>query len=104
MFNKENLQYFQPSKFQGGSWVSTGDEASKFARFAFRRHFIQHAGFRIARSLQLADKINVPARMVKDEVFVLGVGVEGKKFYSFLSMTLCPLFCQQHSHVGPIKK
>lgn len=63
----------------GGSWVSTGDEASKFARFAFRRHFIQHAGFRIARSLQLADKINVPARLVKDEVFVLGVGVEEKE-------------------------
>lgn len=58
--------------------MSTGDEASKFARFAFRRHFIQHAGFRIARSLQMADKINVPARLVKDEVFVLGIGVEGK--------------------------
>ncbi|KAJ8306303.1 hypothetical protein KUTeg_016848 [Tegillarca granosa] len=27
----------------GGSWISTGDEASRFARFAFRRHFIQHA-------------------------------------------------------------
>lgn len=30
----------------GGSFISTGDEASRFARFAFRRHFIQHAGFR----------------------------------------------------------
>lgn len=30
----------------GGSWVSTGDQASNFARYAFRRHFFQHLGFR----------------------------------------------------------
>jgi formylglycine-generating enzyme required for sulfatase activity len=30
----------------GGSWVSTGDLASNFARYAFRRHFFQHLGFR----------------------------------------------------------
>lgn len=63
---------------KGGSWISTGDEASKFARFAFRRHFVQHAGFRIARSLEQAEKVNVPARLIKDDVFVLGVGVEGR--------------------------
>lgn len=34
----------------GGSFASTGDEASAFARFHFRPHFFQHAGFRIARS------------------------------------------------------
>ena len=34
----------------GGSFISTGDEASHFARFHFRPHFFQHAGFRIARS------------------------------------------------------
>lgn len=33
----------------GGSFVSTGDEASAFARFHFRPHFFQHAGFRLAR-------------------------------------------------------
>jgi 2-polyprenyl-3-methyl-5-hydroxy-6-metoxy-1,4-benzoquinol methylase len=33
----------------GGSWVSTGDEASIWARFHFRPHFFQHAGFRLAR-------------------------------------------------------
>jgi len=31
----------------GGSFMSTGDEASVFARFHFRPHFFQHAGFRI---------------------------------------------------------
>lgn len=30
----------------GGSWVSTGNEALASARYAFRRHFFQHAGFR----------------------------------------------------------
>lgn len=35
----------------GGSFISTGDEASKWARFHFRRHFFQHLGFRIAQSL-----------------------------------------------------
>jgi len=34
----------------GGSFISTGDEASQYARFHFRPHFFQHAGFRIARS------------------------------------------------------
>ncbi|MDR2220769.1 MAG: 5-histidylcysteine sulfoxide synthase [Methylobacillus sp.] len=31
---------------KGGSWISCGDEALKSARYAFRRHFFQHAGFR----------------------------------------------------------
>ena len=31
---------------KGGSWISTGNEAIKSARYAFRRHFFQHAGFR----------------------------------------------------------
>lgn len=34
----------------GGSFASTGDEASVFARFQFRPHFFQHCGFRIAQS------------------------------------------------------
>jgi 5-histidylcysteine sulfoxide synthase/putative 4-mercaptohistidine N1-methyltranferase len=33
----------------GGSWASTGDEASVWARFHFRPHFFQHAGFRLVR-------------------------------------------------------
>ena len=33
---------------KGGSWASTGNEIVKESRYAFRRHFIQHAGFRYA--------------------------------------------------------
>ena len=31
---------------KGGSWISTGNEALPHSRYAFRRHFPQHAGFR----------------------------------------------------------
>ncbi len=34
----------------GGSWISTGNEATRHARYAFRRHFYQHAGFRYIES------------------------------------------------------
>ena len=35
---------------KGGSWISTGNEATLHARYAFRRHFYQHAGFRYIES------------------------------------------------------
>lgn len=35
----------------GGSFISTGDEATAWARFHFRPHFFQHAGFRLAASI-----------------------------------------------------
>jgi 5-histidylcysteine sulfoxide synthase/putative 4-mercaptohistidine N1-methyltranferase len=35
---------------KGGSWISTGNEATRDARYAFRRHFMQHAGFRYIES------------------------------------------------------
>ncbi|HET7561386.1 MAG TPA: 5-histidylcysteine sulfoxide synthase [Rhodanobacteraceae bacterium] len=31
---------------KGGSWIATGNEADPGSRYAFRRHFFQHAGFR----------------------------------------------------------
>ncbi len=34
----------------GGSFISTGDEASMWSRFHFRPHFFQHAGFRMVQS------------------------------------------------------
>jgi len=35
---------------KGGSWISTGNEAIASSRYAFRRHFFQHAGFRYIRT------------------------------------------------------
>lgn len=41
--NKHNL-------IKGGSWISTGNEINGSSRYAFRRHFFQHAGFRYIAS------------------------------------------------------
>ncbi len=35
---------------KGGSWISTGNEATYHARYAFRRHFYQFAGIRLIQS------------------------------------------------------
>jgi 5-histidylcysteine sulfoxide synthase/putative 4-mercaptohistidine N1-methyltranferase len=40
----------QHNLIKGGSWISTGNEASRDSRYAFRRHFQQHAGFRYVSS------------------------------------------------------
>jgi putative 4-mercaptohistidine N1-methyltranferase len=40
--------------FKGGSWISCGNEARHSARYAFRRHFFQHAGFRYVVGQPLA--------------------------------------------------
>jgi len=42
----------QHNIIKGGSWISTGNEATREARYAFRRHFYQHAGFRYMTSDQ----------------------------------------------------
>ncbi len=41
--NRHNLM-------KGGSWISTGNEITMYSRYAFRRHFYQHAGFRYITS------------------------------------------------------
>lgn len=43
---------------KGGSWISCGNEAQRSARYAFRRHFFQHAGFRYVVSEEVQ---SVPA-------------------------------------------
>ena len=42
---------------KGGSWISTGNESIGAARYAFRRHFYQHAGFRYVES---ANEVVIP--------------------------------------------
>lgn len=39
---------------KGGSWISCGNETLHSARYAFRRHFFQHAGFRYVVANALA--------------------------------------------------
>ena len=48
---------------KGGSWASTGNELMKHSRYAFRRHFYQHAGFRVVEgdtlSIQTEEETNI---------------------------------------------
>ena len=39
---------------KGGSWISTGNEIVLHSRYAFRRHFYQHSGFRYVASERAA--------------------------------------------------
>ncbi len=47
---------------KGGSWISTGNETLLSSRYAFRRHFFQHAGFRYIES----DNSKVPNEKVNE--------------------------------------
>jgi 5-histidylcysteine sulfoxide synthase/putative 4-mercaptohistidine N1-methyltranferase len=40
----------QHNLIKGGSFISLGNETQRESRYAFRRHFFQHAGFRYVRS------------------------------------------------------
>ena len=44
--------------FKGGSWISSGNESLNSARYAFRRHFFQHAGFRYVVSATSAQRVS----------------------------------------------
>ncbi len=48
------------SIIKGGSWISTGNEALRSSRYAFRRHFFQHAGFRYVVSTHQEKQIVNP--------------------------------------------
>jgi 5-histidylcysteine sulfoxide synthase/putative 4-mercaptohistidine N1-methyltranferase len=49
---------------KGGSWISTGNEATRDSRYAFRRHFFQHAGFRYVASDQ---PVELPEAMYESD-------------------------------------
>jgi 5-histidylcysteine sulfoxide synthase/putative 4-mercaptohistidine N1-methyltranferase len=46
---------------KGGSFISTGNALMKHSRYAFRRHFYQHAGFRVVEgdALRVVDESNI---------------------------------------------
>ncbi len=57
----------QHNLIKGGSWISTGNEATRDSRYAFRRHFFQHAGFRYVQSEQ---PLTVPEAMYETDTAV----------------------------------
>jgi putative 4-mercaptohistidine N1-methyltranferase len=57
----------QHNLIKGGSWISTGNEATRDSRYAFRRHFFQHAGLRYVQSEQ---PLTMPEAMYETDVAV----------------------------------
>lgn len=49
----------QHNIIKGGSWISTGNETLLSARYAFRKHFFQHAGFRYVHSSSELENENI---------------------------------------------
>ncbi len=68
---------------KGGSFISTGNEALLSARYAFRRHFFQHAGFRY---VEVSSDHKDDVEVFKDEItfreveFFEKVATDAKKF------------------------
>ena len=54
----------QHNLIKGGSWISTGNETTRDSRYAFRRHFFQHAGFRYVEAEQ---PLEVPLAMYETD-------------------------------------
>jgi 5-histidylcysteine sulfoxide synthase/putative 4-mercaptohistidine N1-methyltranferase len=55
---------------KGGSWISTGNEALVSARYAFRRHFFQHAGFRPIIDAPGHDAVTAGSRLYETDCVV----------------------------------
>ncbi|HAR64794.1 MAG TPA: SAM-dependent methyltransferase [Lentisphaeria bacterium] len=50
----------QHNLIKGGSWIATGNEATRLGRYAFRRHFFQHVGFRLVEGEELPPLAELP--------------------------------------------
>ena len=55
---------------KGGSWISTGNEALASARYAFRRHFFQHAGFRTIVEEPGSEAVTAGSRLYETDQLV----------------------------------
>lgn len=74
----------QHTVIKGGSFVSTGDEASSYARFHFRPHFHQHAGFRLTRQMPAS---RPPELTSYDPAPPLAQGWKPKSYNDILAQT-----------------
>ncbi len=69
---------------KGGSWISCGNEALFSSRYAFRRHFFQHAGFRYIVADQLPSN-NIEPKSLYESDKLLGEYMElhyGPQYFS----------------------
>ncbi len=86
----------QHNLIKGGSWISTGNEATRDSRYAFRRHFFQHAGFRYVEAEQ---PLEVPQRMYETDGAVSQYceAHYGQSFFNVANFpAACAAICLEH--------
>lgn len=72
---------------KGGSWISTGNEATLHARYAFRRHFYQHAGFRYVES-ENEPQIRVDSYVTDEEIAISCEENYGEDYFGMKKLPL----------------
>lgn len=64
----------------GGSFISIGNLANRFARYHFRPHFLQHSGFRVAHTITGGDdgegSVGAQAQMADGNVYETDASVQ----------------------------
>ncbi len=91
----------QHNLIKGGSWISTGNEATRDSRYAFRRHFFQHAGFRYVEAEQ---PLEVPQAMYETDGAVSQYceAHYGEKFFAVANFpAMCATICLEHMKDKP---
>ncbi len=91
----------QHNLIKGGSWISTGNEATRDARYAFRRHFFQHAGFRYVEAKQ---PLEVAQAMYETDSAVSQYceAHYGRTFFNVDNFAAaCASICLEHMHGRP---
>ena len=91
----------QHNLIKGGSWISTGNEATRDSRYAFRRHFFQHAGLRYVESEQ---PLAMPEAMYETD-FAVSQYCEahyGKTYFGVPNFPVrCAAVCFQYTQGRP---
>jgi 5-histidylcysteine sulfoxide synthase/putative 4-mercaptohistidine N1-methyltranferase len=87
---------------KGGSWISTGNESLISARYAFRRHFFQHAGFRTIVEEPGSEAVTEGSRLYETDHLVTQY-IEFHYGDSSLGVPNFPRACVERTmpHVGP---
>ncbi len=77
---------------KGGCWISTGNYAIKDSRYAFRRHFFQHAGLRYVEGEPLEE----PVLNIYETDFMVSQYIEFHYGEPHLSVPNFPVACIDH--------
>ncbi|MGI0117933.1 5-histidylcysteine sulfoxide synthase [Zooshikella sp. RANM57] len=78
--------------FKGGCWISTGNYAIKDSRYAFRRHFFQHAGLRYVEAAPMPK----PSLNVYETDTIVSQYIEFHYGESYFNVPNFPVTCAQY--------